>query len=927
LPVRATAKSVLVADAAAGGIVRVGGMLVIVAVLGILVFLGATVVPLFRSAAVRERAGGGRVPVEGPLKFLALDEYRLLAAAVGTAPEVVWFRPDNGEVVTRKPIAALEGSTVVAASRTVRSGDAVAVSADGRVATLSVGFGSRFVLDAEAAPLRDSLAQGGVATYREGVVRRGAGGTLRHVRPRFEERGRASLPPGSTAVAAGYAFAGDAGAVLVATADGELHLARESVTSAPGGDETRVLEWAPISKDGPALPRDAFEALVDEEVRSAWVAGRAGVLGRIDLTRSPAVVRETKLVSRTPGMRLTAVGFVLGDRSLVVADDGGRVDVWSATPASSPPVDVVIDGAPWKLRSGTDVTIVPVDGAVATIAAAAERVVVVLGGATVVLEPGAKPLEVPEKKVLAVPPLHGDGRAILRLHEFEPFDSPVVHVASSSTRRTLYLGHADGTLSAAYPTNERVLGRVRAFTGPVAAAAPGSKDDGLLVAGPGLGFRAFDVDAPHPETSVASLFAPVHYEGYAEPGYVWQSTSGTDEAEPKLCLTPLLFGTLKGTFYAMIFALPLALLAALYTARFMHPSVRAVVKPSIEVMASLPSVVLGFLAALFIAPAIADVVPAVFATLAGVLVVGFLAGVVWHGLPLEARQAVGSAGRLAIATALVLGVAVASVLLEGPVQRLLFSGPANPTGDFKVWLRGTPGTGSGTPLLAVAGFFVGAVAGLVLLPRLAAPRSTRPSSIGVGLERAFLWGFLPGVAGLALAFLAAWAGFDFRRFLVGDDGSTFDVRNSLVVGIAMGFAVIPIVYTIAEDALSAIPDALNSAALACGASPWQAAVRVVVPAAAPGLFSASMIGLGRAVGETMIVVMATGGTAIIDGSIWNGFRSLSANIATELSEAPKDGTLYRVLFLAALLLFALTFVVNTVAEIVRIRFRRRFKAL
>src|SRR5206468_2001832 len=156
-------------------------------------------------------------------------------------------------------------------------------------------------------------------------------------------------------------------------------------------------------------------------------------------------------------------------------------------------------------------------------------------------------------------------------------------------------------------------------------------------------------------------------------------------------------------------------------------------------------------------------------------------------------------------------------------------------------------------------------------------------------------------------------GGDFRRFLVGD-GTVYVQLNSLVVGIAMGFAVIPIIYTIAEDALSAIPDSLRSASLACGASPWQTATRVVLPAAMPGVFAASMVGLGRAVGETMIVLMAMGGTAIIDGSPFNGSRTLSANIATELPEATQGGTLYRVLFLAGLLLFAITFVLNTIAE-------------
>jgi len=148
-------------------------------------------------------------------------------------------------------------------------------------------------------------------------------------------------------------------------------------------------------------------------------------------------------------------------------------------------------------------------------------------------------------------------------------------------------------------------------------------------------------------------------------------------------------------------------------------------------------------------------------------------------------------------------------------------------------------------------------------------------------------------------------------------------RNALVVGFVMGFAVIPIIYTIAEDALSSVPQALRSASLGCGATRWQTAVRVVLPVALSGIFSAVMVGLGRAVGETMIVLMAAGNTPVMDLNVFNGLRTMSANIAVELPEAVKDGTLYRVLFLSALILFLITFVVNTVAEIVRQRFRRR----
>jgi phosphate transport system permease protein len=152
---------------------------------------------------------------------------------------------------------------------------------------------------------------------------------------------------------------------------------------------------------------------------------------------------------------------------------------------------------------------------------------------------------------------------------------------------------------------------------------------------------------------------------------------------------------------------------------------------------------------------------------------------------------------------------------------------------------------------------------------------------------------------------------------------TYVQRNALIVGFTMGFAVIPIIYTISEDALSSVPASLRSASLGCGATRWQTAVRVVLPVAVPGIFSALMVGLGRAVGETMIVLMAAGNTPLIDLNLFNGLRTLSANIAVELPEAVKDSTLYRMLFLAALTLFLLTFVVNTLAELVRIRFRRR----
>ena len=143
----------------------------------------------------------------------------------------------------------------------------------------------------------------------------------------------------------------------------------------------------------------------------------------------------------------------------------------------------------------------------------------------------------------------------------------------------------------------------------------------------------------------------------------------------------------------------------------------------------------------------------------------------------------------------------------------------------------------------------------------------------------------------------------------------------------MGFAVIPIIFAISEDAFANVPPNLVAGSLALGANRWQTVTRVVLPTASPGIFSAVMVGFGRAIGETMIVLMATGNTPIMSWNPFNGFRTLSANIAVEIPEAPQGGTLYRTLFLAALLLFVLTFVVNTVSELVRHRLRQRYSKL
>ena len=356
----------------------------------------------------------------------------------------------------------------------------------------------------------------------------------------------------------------------------------------------------------------------------------------------------------------------------------------------------------------------------------------------------------------------------------------------------------------------------------------------------------------HPESSWGAFFGKIWYEGASGPDYTWQSSAGSDEFEAKYSLVPLFYGTVKGTFYALLFALPIALTAAIYVSQFLRPEYRQVVKPVMEIMASLPSVVLGFLAGLWLAPLVDPRLISLFCAVGILAPAALFAGFLWSALPQPVRRQV------------------------------------KPGMEF-LWLL---------PFLALCAF--------------AAWKS------GPAVEAAFFT-VKDTASGLPIA--------DFREWWRQTTGATYDSRNSLVVGFVMGFAVIPIVFTIAEDALSNVPNSLVSGSLALGASRWQTVWSVVVPTAISGIVSGIMIGFGRAIGETMIVVMATGNTAVMESNPFSGMRTLSANIAVELPEAAAGHTHYRALFLGACCLFLLTFVINTLAEVLRQRLRERYKVV
>lgn len=509
-----------------------------------------------------------------------------------------------------------------------------------------------------------------------------------------------------------------------------------------------------------------------------------------------------------------------------------------------------------------------------------------------------------------------DGTELVRARVFEGPASPVVALAPSARARQFAAGHADGSLRVLHVTNGNELLDERLVQGAPKVLALSPRDDALLaLADDGGGL--WRIDAPHPETTLAAVFTPVWYEGYPEPEHVWQSSGGTDDFEPKYGLVPLVFGTLKATVYSLLFGVPLALLAAIYTSEFLHPRHKARIKPTIEMMASLPSVVLGFLAALVLAPYVEGRVPQVLLSILLLPPALLLGGHLWRAAPTAWTQRFART-RVPL-TALMMAVAVAcGTTLGASFERLLFGG------DLMAWLTGSQGDAAGgwfVLLLPLAALAIGWLRVRHVDGRLTRLASTQ-SRQGFVLADVVVF-----VLGLLAALVVAWcgalaldaAGFDPRGSVFG----TYVQRNALVVGFAMGFAIVPIIYTIAEDALAAVPDHLRAASLGAGATPWQTAVRVVVPAAMSGLFSAVMVGLGRAVGETMIVLMATGNTAIMDWNVFNGFRTLAANIAYEMSEAAQGSTHYRVLFLAALVLFALTFVLNTIAETVRLRYRKK----
>jgi phosphate transport system permease protein len=613
-------------------------------------------------------------------------------------------------------------------------------------------------------------------------------------------------------------------AFAAATSDGRVFVKKmEFTVTFQGSDRVVTPDMTPpifLELDPEHRPLGPFAAQIDDQgavTAAAVLAGGKLAVVRRATEKNEMTGESSEALSRAeiaaPG-KVTAMVLDPQQRNLYAGTAGGEVLWW--------PLEGAQPGTLKVANAGSPVTALNL----------------LLGGKSLAVgqENGALSVWFAVRQA-------DDSQRLERIHEFSR-QRRAVRLIAPSQRDKSFLAASGDQLGLFYSTADRTL-----WTGAAPVADPTAmfyspKADGAFVAGGQTGGQIAElaIHNPHPEVTFRALFGKVWYEGYSEPQYVWQSSGASNDLEPKLSLVPLMAGTLKGTFYSLLLAIPLGVFGAMYTSQFMHPAYKRYLKPVIEIMASLPSVVLGFLAGLWLAPRIEKAVPALALALVVLPLAVLLTGFLWNALPRAFR------GRFPVGTEVFL---------------FIFALAAG------IWL-------------------------CIALSR--------------GFEK------------------LAFAG-DFQSWLLKATGLGFDQRNAVVVGLAMGFAVIPIIFAIAEDAFSNVPQNLVAGSLALGADRWQTVTRVVLPTASPGIFSGVMIGFGRAVGETMIVLMATGNTPIMSWNPFNGFRTLSANIAVEIPEAPQGGSLYRTLFLAGLLLFVITFIVNTAAELVRQRLRERYSQL
>jgi len=852
-----TRASVLWGEKLAAWIITVGGLMVIVAVLGIMVFLFRVAMPLIGGGTV---LGSVSYQVDVPQRvyWVHADEFQTIGTLVSAGGEVTNFHIPTGRVIGRKDFD-FAGRKVTAVGGTLERDRVLFGFDDGTVrfgrvsSTLTTTPQAGFPSAATTLDARDRLHEGRVFTQVQT-------GDFRTLAP-LSELGASEKLSAVPIIAVDYRVGGtvERPTITFASVDanGQARVSQSTITrNMLTSEESVTTTTTDLPPTGAAAGTRVNTVLISGSADRALVATDDGMIYRYDLRDFHNPVLAEAFRALPPKVAITAMTFLGGEQTLVVGGSDGSLGAYFRIQRA---------GAPTK-----------------------------------------------------------DGFELVKARDHGPLPAAIVSLSEGQRDKSFMVADAAGNVQVIHSTSEQVLFRFQR-TGDLAAPVIGMlfpRSDGVLLVSDRGAVNAWQYSDPHPEITPGVLLGKLWYEGYTDPEWIWQSTAGTDLAESKFSLVPLVFGTLKAAFYALLFAVPISIMAAIYTSEFVHPSVRGTVKPMMEMMESLPTVVLGFVAALILAPLVEEWIGAVllgfFALPLGLMIGAFI----WQSLPPAVVLRFDGIPKFILMGASIIVTAFVAYYLGPLFENVLFYG------DFKAWTAGK--IGSGMPFMFLVTLPL-SYALVVFLFRRYLGHHYRAllgdrDRAAAGRIDAMRWLVFLAVA-MVFSFLFAGLltllGYDPRGNVI----DSYQQRNALVVGFVMGFAVIPNIYTLAEDALSSVPGHLRAGSLACGATPWQTATYVILPTAASGVFSAVMMGMGRAVGETMIVVMAAGNTPVLDWNIFSGLRTLSANIAIELPEAVKDGTNYRVLFLAALTLFLMTFFINTIAELIRQRFRKRAFAL
>ena len=884
-------------DSIAKQVITIGGIGTILVVLMVVLVLFGNVAPLFRSSAIEPLAGFKTAP-EGDLPnvilAIGLDEYAELVWSLQADHSIVVRSVSSNAILGKYAPESWDSQQRITAVSVEPSNTSMVIGySDGSIRPVTIPFQTSFLTQSQLDPSLAERIMLGPVMLDSAVHRKTSEGLVRRVRVE-EVVFHDTVPVFETPIE---------------------HLDWKVSNDTSGFSDSSVSVWGAASGTQIALGTIRRQAVgFSGETKQAveiWKSGPRSIGS--PTTNSPAMVPANGELASS---EMTNLKPAAGIRGVMVSSTGESIQSIDATGRISR----------WKPNSdGSDASIAPISNSLVldqsfltmtgTLSEPTQSVPL-LGRSTWMIGSA-------DGSVEAVAFTSTDqGQEHFSIHRMQSEETPIASMGASPSQRLVAALHTSGNLRLQHVTTERELANWQFFD-PSGFDSPKDVDWKLCFSPNGNvvgGFRANEIklmklDIAYPESSLAAFFSPIWYEGYTKPQHIWQSSTGSIEGETKFGLWPLIFGTLKATFYSMLIAAPIAISAAIYGSEFMSRRWRLRFKPVIELMASVPSVVLGFIGAMVFAPILRDSLSWILLSALLTIVLFLLAAHLWNLIP--TKQSI-PLRRFRLPLMFLVAPSAIGIawLFSDTIEKWLFGG------SILTWLS----SNSTTPW---PGWFLLSILpmGLLVLwfhtTRVSPWVSSRPGGIWYTALGELLLFFGNCLATLLLSAVVASVltsfGWDARGTLLGP----YQERNALLVGGILGFAIIPLIYTLADDALQSVPQHLRSASLGCGATVWQTTVRVVVPTAMSGLFSALMIGFGRAIGETMVVLMAAGNTPLVEINPFNGYRTLSATLATELPEAARGSIHYHTLFLAALLLFSFTLVANTLAEWVRLRFRKR----